>query len=135
MADLFHLIYSSTPFGYDAADLRGILLKARQNNTVRGITGALVCRHDVFVQYLEGPKNAIEATYAKIVRDDRHVDVTLRSSGKIEERLFKDWAMLHDPVQSLIWSVEEVDAGALDLADDAQFRDAFIALSAKARAA
>lgn len=135
MADLIHLIYSSTPFGYDPADLNGILLTARRNNTRDGISGALVCRHDLYLQYLEGPADAITALYEKIAVDDRHVDVMLRAKGAAEARLFGDWAMLHDPAESLIWSIDEVDRGALDAATAPEFLSTFQALAAKTRAA
>lgn len=135
MADLFHLIYTSTPFGYDAADLNGILLTARRNNTRDDITGALVCRHDVYLQYLEGPMEAVETLYEKIVRDDRHVDVMLRAKGAASERLFAHWAMLHDPAETLIWTVDDVDQGVMDEARSLEFLAMFQRIAAKARAA
>lgn len=135
MADLIHLIYSSTPFGYDAADLNGILLTARRNNARDAITGALVCRHDVFMQYLEGPPDAVGALYKKISLDDRHVEVKLRAKGTQEDRLFGDWAMLHDPAQSLIWSAEQVDQGAMEQASPLEYLATFQALSVKATTA
>lgn len=125
MANLIHLIYSSTPFGYDPADLNGILLNARRNNARDDISGALICRRDVFIQYLEGPASLVESTYGRIIRDDRHVEVKLRSKGPINARVFGDWAMLHDPAQSVIWTMEEVDAGAMEGADAAQYRNIF----------
>lgn len=134
MADLIHLIYSSTPFGYDAADLNGILLTARRNNERDAISGALICRHDVYLQYLEGPADVIDAAYARILGDDRHVEVKLRAKGALEDRLFAQWAMLHDPAQSLIWTPEEVDAGAMEDASALEYLAAFTTLAAKAAA-
>ena len=49
------LIYASRPFGYDDLTLISILMQARENNARNGITGALICREDVFLQILEGP--------------------------------------------------------------------------------
>ena len=49
------LIYASRPFGYDDLTLTSILMQARENNARNGITGALICREDVFLQILEGP--------------------------------------------------------------------------------
>ncbi|MBY4893117.1 BLUF domain-containing protein [Rhodobacteraceae bacterium N5(2021)] len=134
MAHLSHLIYTSVPFGYDPADLNGILLDARAANTRDGVTGALICRRDVFMQYLEGPSRALSATYARIKRDDRHVEVVARSEGPIDTRLFGDWAMLHDPAQSLIWSVEEVEEGQLERAGAHDYQRMFQSLAAKALA-
>jgi Sensors of blue-light using FAD len=43
------LVYASRPFGYDDLTLTGILGQARQNNARNGITGALICREDIFM--------------------------------------------------------------------------------------
>ncbi len=116
MADLIRLIYSSTPFGFDTAALNGILVDARRHNDEDAVTGALVCRHDVYMQYLEGPSKAVSAAYSRIARDDRHVNVTLHTKGPIDARLFGEWGMLHDPAHSLIWDAGQVADGALETA-------------------
>ena len=97
MTDLIQLIYSSKPFGFDEAALNGILLTARRNNPRDAITGALICRHDLYLQLLEGPRAAVEARYSSIARDDRHLDVVKRVSRPATERLFPNWAMRDDP--------------------------------------
>jgi Sensors of blue-light using FAD len=76
-------------------------------------TGALICRDDLFVQFLEGPVDAIEATYRRIARDDRHIDVLPLTRRAIPEgeRLFPKWAMFDDPARSWIWSRTEVASG------------------------
>ncbi|MEO1026405.1 MAG: BLUF domain-containing protein [Pseudomonadota bacterium] len=127
--DIYQLIYSSRPFGYDQATLNGILLDARRLNTRDGITGALVCRHDVFVQMLEGSPEKVQDTYNRIRKDDRHVEVQLRYFGDSPARMFGDWAMLHDPVRSWLWSEQEVSQGALDRAGVADFKRVFSVLS------
>jgi hypothetical protein len=75
------LIYRSQPFGFDNAMLAGILLEARRNNLRDDITGALICRHDLYLQLIEGPADAIDALYGRIVADDRHVDVQAAAYG------------------------------------------------------
>lgn len=134
MALMSHLIYTSVPFGYDPADLNGILMDARAANTRDGVTGALICRRDLFLQYLEGPPAKIKATFARIRRDDRHVEVVRRSEGPIDGRLFGSWAMLHDPAETLMWSAEEVSEGALEQAVPMDFLSMFVALSERAQA-
>jgi hypothetical protein len=42
-----------------------------------------------------------------------------------EARLFAGWAMRDDPAQSWLWTKTEVDAGALDRADEAEFLEVF----------
>ena len=66
------LIYMSQPFGFDDAMLGGILDAARRNNRRDGITGALICRHDIYLQLLEGEDAPIQAAYERIARDDRN---------------------------------------------------------------
>lgn len=124
------MIYSSRPFGYDQPTLNGILLDARRCNTRDEITGALVCRQDVFIQMLEGPRTNVSDTYDRIRNDDRHVDVKLRYFGEVSERLFGEWAMLHDPQRSWLWSRTEIEGGALDRAGVAGFRKLFRILQA-----
>lgn len=97
---LLRIVYSSEPFGYDDTTLAGILLDARRCNARDGVTGALICRREVFLQLLEGPEREVLATFARIGRDDRHMDVALHLSAPASERMFGDWAMLHDPARS-----------------------------------
>lgn len=127
--DAYQLIYSSRPFGYDQATLNGILLEARRCNDRDNITGALVCRQDVFVQMLEGPREKVHETFNRIRHDDRHVEVQLRYFGDTPERMFGEWAMLHDPARSWLWSQSEIEQGALDRAGVAGFMRVFRILS------
>ena len=111
---LKHLIYSSRPFGFDQNTLNGILVTSVDNNKRDQITGALICRSDLYLQYLEGPTESINETFNKIKHDDRHVEVKVLKEGVHAKRLFPKWAMRDDPVRTWMWSREEVDAGALD---------------------
>lgn len=111
---LFKAVYSSTPFGYDAQTLAGILLDARRLNRRDGITGALICRRDVFLQYLEGPEKLVQTTLDRIKRDDRHVNVQLHIAERIPERLFGEWDMFHAETEMTIWSAAEIDDGAIE---------------------
>ena len=61
------LIYASRPFGYDELTLVGILASARRNNERDGITGALICREDLFVQLLEGRRDLVTSADRKSV--------------------------------------------------------------------
>jgi hypothetical protein len=115
------IIYSSTPFGYDENLLSGLLLDARRCNKRDGITGALICRRDVYLQFLEGNDGAVRNTLDRITRDDRHVEVVTRHDATSPARLFTDWAMLHDPAHSWAWSEAEVNDGALDAASPLQY--------------
>ena len=105
------VIYSSRPFGFDAAMLGGILIAARRNNRRDDVTGALICRSDIYLQLLEGPQAAVSAAFDRIARDDRHLDIEPLFAGEVADRLFPAWAMLDDPARSWLWSRAEVAAG------------------------
>jgi len=114
------LVYASQPFGYDDLSLRGILLEARKNNKENEITGALICRDDLFLQMLEGPREKVTDTFARIERDERHVNVTELFCREIDRRLFPEWSMRHDPVQSWMWTPGEVAKGAVQKAQEGE---------------
>ncbi|MCR9124675.1 MAG: BLUF domain-containing protein [Rhodobacteraceae bacterium] len=122
---LIQLTYLSQPFGFDDAMLAGILLDARRCNRRDGITGALLVRRDVYLQMLEGPQAAVTAAYDRIRRDDRHANIRKLGARRITERLFARWAMRDDPAQGWLWSMDDVQAGAADRADEADARRIF----------
>lgn len=127
------LIYTSRPFGYDSAMLGGILVAARRNNRRDGLTGALICRHDIYLQLLEGPAALVTAAFARIIGDDRHLDVSEINSTDVDERLFPQWDMLDDPARSWLWSAADVAAGAVAAASPATVIDVFKRVAAEAK--
>lgn len=129
----FQIIYSSRPFGFDDAILSGILLDARRCNARDGISGALICRHDIYLQFLEGPEAAVQATYERIRRDNRHLEVKTRATRYGTERMFGDWGMLHDPAKSWIWSPADIADGAMDRVGQDSLWDVFESLAANAK--
>ncbi len=128
---LLQLTYASRPFGYDGAVLQGILMDARRCNVRDGITGALICRDDLFLQMLEGPEDKVEATYRRIVKDDRHIEVRPLTRRAVEDRLFGQWAMRDDPAQSWVWSREALHEGAAERATEAEVLSIFQRLAAQ----
>jgi hypothetical protein len=123
------LIYSSQPFGFDDLALTGILAVARKNNERDRITGALICREDLYLQLLEGGETEVVQAFERIVRDSRHTQVTRRWFADADARLFSDWAMRHDPARSWMWTAQDVRDGAIDKASPAEVRDVFTRLS------
>jgi Sensors of blue-light using FAD len=114
---LVQLIYASQPFGFDSATLTAILLDARRCNSRDDITGMLICRGDLYLQLLEGPPEAVEATCKRIMADDRHVNMRVLSRQTVAERMFPLWSMKDDPARSWLWTKAEVEKGALDDAE------------------
>jgi hypothetical protein len=127
---LTQLIYWSQPFGFDDAMLNGILIQARRNNGRNGLTGALIVRHDLYLQLLEGPAAAVDATFGRIRQDNRHLAVTLISRAEVPRRMFPEWSMRDDPAQSWLWTAKEVEGGALERATPAEVRAVFERLAA-----
>jgi Sensors of blue-light using FAD len=125
---LMQLYYASTPFGFTNPLLNQILSASRRNNARNDITGALICRADLYLQVLEGPRNAVTATFQRILADDRHFDVALISSGDIAERMFPQWHMRDDPARSWMWTQAEVNDGAVDAASAEEVRAVFARL-------
>ncbi len=122
---IHQLIYVSQPFGFDDAMLNGILADSRRCNVRDGLTGALVCRADVYLQLLEGEQAAVEATFDRIARDPRHLQVERLWSGEVAARMFPDWAMLDDPARSWLWISTDVVNGALNSAPVDMLRGVF----------
>lgn len=111
--------------------LNGILLQARRCNARDGLTGALICRADIYLQLLEGTEAALEATYARIKDDNRHLEVRRLIYEPSGERLFPAWAMRDDPARSWMWTQKEVAAGAVAAASRDEILAVFARLAAE----
>lgn len=129
---LTQIVYSSKPFGFDASILDGILAVSRRLNARDDITGTLICRADMYLQLIEGPDDAVQATYQRIIADDRHLDIDLLVSHQITDRLFPEWAMRDDPARSWMWTQTEVAAGAIKGASQAEILTIFERLAGEA---
>ncbi|MET4576801.1 BLUF domain-containing protein [Ottowia thiooxydans] len=78
----------------DSTCVGAIVKQARILNANAGVTGVLGFDGERFVQYAEGPPDAIGALITALASDKRHVDFDLRSQGHgIAERKFSDWQM------------------------------------------
>jgi len=64
-----------------------------RNNRAVALTGLLLVHDGWFMQVLEGPKAALEATYARIIRDPRHAEVRVLETADAEAREFGGWNM------------------------------------------
>jgi len=79
----------------DQEELVAILRKSKANNPALGVTGVLcLCLTErIFMQVLEGGRDAVNALYNKIVRDARHRDIALLHYQEVAERKFAGWTM------------------------------------------
>jgi hypothetical protein len=106
--------------------LRDLALKAETNNSSQSISGLLILSGETFLQVLEGPSDLVNPLYHKILKDERHHDVTLISYEQIATRCFDDWSMrvveLDDlPMASRenLWSKYDTDDGSVTIPEDA----------------
>ena len=91
---LVRLIYASRiKPGHGPNDVLKIVEVSEKNNKKMGITGALCYGPRYFLQCLEGPRDAVNQLYNKIITDDRHTEVELLYYDDIDERAFTDWSM------------------------------------------
>ena len=63
---LFRAIYTSRPLGFDEGIMYQILMTARRCNVRDDITGALICRSDLYLQWLEGPEDQVKNPLERI---------------------------------------------------------------------
>jgi hypothetical protein len=76
------------------SELQRILEKSKINNAAQGITGLLVYGGGMFLQWLEGPRDKVEALMRRLEHDPRHeAVVSLQRLDGLKERLYPTWAM------------------------------------------
>ena len=105
--------------------LRDLATKAETNNSSQSISGLLILSGETFLQVLEGPSDAVNPLYQKIIKDERHHDVTLISYEQVASRCFEDWSMrvveLDDlPMASRenLWSKYDTNDGRVIIPED-----------------
>jgi hypothetical protein len=71
-----------------------ILIVSVANNRRDDVTGALIHDGTWFAQVLEGAEGAVAATFERILRDPRHVDIRLVKLQPVANRRFAGWMTL-----------------------------------------
>jgi len=91
---LVRLLYASrAPSSLSPETIEAVLASSRRNNTSLGVTGLLCHSGDIFLQVLEGGRDAVNQLYSRISGDPRHTDVILLHYEEITERRFAGWTM------------------------------------------
>ena len=91
---LVRLLYVSLAIDKDCAkSMEAILETSRTHNLHHGITGVLCYGGGIFLQAIEGGRDAVNTLYNHIVLDKRHTDVALLHYEEISERRFGGWTM------------------------------------------
>ena len=106
-----NLIYVSNPVGFNEKNIKNILETSNINNKKNKVTGCLIYRQDLYLQFLEGPQKALEFTYNKILSDKRHTDIHKLSENSTKRRLFTNWAMRGDPLMTSMWTNKDIKDG------------------------
>jgi len=91
---LVRLMYASrAAAAIDQEELQSILRHAQAVNPKQGLTGALCFAEGIFIQVLEGGRDAVNRVYLRIAADARHKEVVLLAYEEIGERRFAGWSM------------------------------------------
>jgi hypothetical protein len=93
---LVRLMYASRAAdSVDADAVAAILRKSKEHNATSGVTGVLChCANArIFLQVLEGGRDAVSSAYNRIAQDERHNEVVLLHYEEIGERHFSSWPM------------------------------------------
>jgi hypothetical protein len=73
--------------------LRSIHEAAHVLNGIDGISGLLLFNGTHFLQWIEGPPDAIDELVERLRRDPRHSGFEIRDERLADERMFGDWSM------------------------------------------
>jgi hypothetical protein len=108
----------------DQADLDDILAASRRNNPKLDVTGILLFENGIFLQFLEGPPDNVEALYHKIRTDSRHSNVMILLEQPAAKRRFSEWSMafqrpepgspVHDGFSAVLEKFHADDLAAID---------------------
>ena len=91
--------------------IKNILETSDINNKKNKVTGCLIYRQDLYLQFLEGPQKELEFTYNKILSDKRHTDIKKLSENSTKRKLFTNWAMRGDPLMTSMWTNKDIKDG------------------------
>lgn len=124
---LIQLIYVSSAIEeFSDEVLDSILASSVKHNTPQAVTGMLLYSRGSFMQVLEGEAAAIDETWSRICRDERHRNIIELSREIVAQKEFASWSMgfhrvkpadasLHPAYAPLF--VNGFDAGAISAVD------------------
>tara|TARA_B110000263_G_scaffold148430_1_gene128746 strand:- start:177 stop:665 length:489 start_codon:yes stop_codon:yes gene_type:complete len=124
---LCRLIYKSNTCWDDLSNemLVDLAKQSAENNQAMDVSGLLVLSGETFLQVLEGPSDAVNALYVKIIADPRHSSPRLLSFEPITSRQFSEWSMhvvdLYDlPIhhRSLLTAKYPMKEDYIEISDD-----------------
>jgi Sensors of blue-light using FAD len=90
---LVRLLYASRAVDCSDAAIDDILTHSRHYNPTLGVTGILCYGGGIFLQAIEGGRDAVCELFGHIQKDARHQNVILLHYEEILERRFGGWTM------------------------------------------
>ena len=97
----YFLYTSRLPTNAPLSSVSEVVKQARTLNAIAGITGVLGFDGESFVQYVEGPADAILKLRAAIAADTRHTHFSIKAEGPLlSERKFSEWHMGYSDLES-----------------------------------
>ena len=111
---MYYTIYTSTPRKPISVEaLNEIVSHSKSKNTELGITGILLGIENKYLQYIEGPEEAVKNLIKKIKMDSRHYDMVQWVTGFTKERSFEKWSMAS-------WMLSKTELESLTAQEDFQ---------------
>lgn len=95
LLSLLYVSRSNIDAAGSEAAVADVVDTAHRNNSIRGLTGALIFAGSNFAQILEGPEDAVETMMASIAADPRHRDILIADRSTIATRRFPRWNMAY----------------------------------------
>jgi hypothetical protein len=94
MQDLYRIIYASEAAEKMTDDTLGRIRDAGlRHNEPAEVFGVLLYRDGVFVQLLEGPREAVESTLGRIHDDPRHTNIRVIHRGPCMSQTYRHYSM------------------------------------------
>ncbi len=94
MTALRSIVYVSTASRpLDSDNLEKLLAEARRLNRQNDITGVLLHSEGNFMQCFEGPEEAVQSTYLRILASSRHKALIELMNDPVQQRSFSGWEM------------------------------------------
>jgi len=89
-------------------EINELVQRSSERNATEGITGMLMYSDGVFVQLLEGPKDALSRVWNRVLHDGRHFGVVkLMHRSEVEMRCCGNWTMRYTDQETLRAIVHE----------------------------
>ena len=124
-----HIIYTSRPLDSDNSDIENILISSERNNPKSEVTGLLIFGSKIYLQFLEGPENSVDATFNRIKSDKRHNEIRILKESKSDRRLFTSWTMRPQDLELMMWTAEDIESGLVEKFNSKQALNVFENLS------